>query len=71
MLFGILFQVIQFIVLSTLGLYFLLDGVVISKNLYILIFGGIMLVGLNILSLFMIVINAKDNTPRTNKEFKY
>lgn len=71
MLFGILFQVIQFIVLSTLGLYFLLDGVVISKNLYILIFGGIMLVGLNILSLFMIVINAKDNTPRTKKEFKY
>lgn len=66
---GITFQIIQFIILGLFGLVFFLNGVTISENLYYLIFGGIIFLGFNILSLVLILTGLDDKKETRKKEY--
>ena len=73
MIFGVLFQALQFIILMSIGLIVLLSNISITTNMYVLIFGGIMLVGINVLSLVMIFTGMGNDAPvrKVKKEFSY
>ena len=52
---GISFQIIQFLILGIIGLFYLLENLSITKEVYVIIFGGIILAGLNVLSITFII----------------
>lgn len=57
---GISFQVIQFLILGIGLMIYILDGLTMSKQLYTIIFGGLIFVLLNIFSITLIILGMKE-----------